>query len=168
LSCYGPGTEGLTAFSRTKNPSVKISESVHRYQNRLRTTLTHEYGHVILHNYLFALEDRQLSFGPNHKANTIYCKRDSILPRGAKDWMEWQAGYASGAALMPKSHVTKVVAEVQGRFGVYGPVSAESPTGKEMIPAVIDSFEVSRDAATVRLKVLGFIGPEQAARSLFA
>ena len=45
LSCYGQGVEGMTEFPRSGKPRVSISESVHRYENRLRTTLTHEYGH---------------------------------------------------------------------------------------------------------------------------
>ena len=167
LTAYGKGVEGMTEFLRGKKPAVRISETVHKYENRLRTTLTHEYGHVILHGYLFAMAERQLKLGPNQKPNAIYCYRDNMLPFGKTDWMEWQAGYASGAALMPKSYVTKVVAGIHERFGIFGPVSAESSNGRALIAAMIDSFQVSRDAAQVRLKVLNFIGPEQAARSLF-
>jgi hypothetical protein len=168
LSCYGQGAEGMTEFPRRGKPCVSISESVHRYENRLRTTLTHEYGHVRLHAYLFALEHRSIPLGPNRKPNAIYCMRDSMLPIGKRDWMEWQAGYASGAALMPKSYVTKTVAEVQHRLGIYGPVMPESGNGKALIAAAVSGFAVSRDAAAVRLKVLGFLGAEPAIRSLFS
>jgi len=106
LSQYGEGVEGMTEFPRSGKPRVAISHTVHRHENRLRTTLSHEYGHVRLHAYLFALVDRQLRFGQNRKPNAIYCLRDAMLPAGKRDWMEWQAGYASGAALMPKTHVT--------------------------------------------------------------
>jgi hypothetical protein len=34
----------VTEFPRNGKPRVSISETVHRYENRLRTTLTHEYG----------------------------------------------------------------------------------------------------------------------------
>jgi Zn-dependent peptidase ImmA (M78 family) len=167
LTAYGAGVEGMTEFLRDRKPAVRISEAVHRHENRLRTTLTHEYGHVILHAYLFAMAERQLKLGSNQKPNAIYCYRDSMLPLGRVDWMEWQAGYASGAALMPKSYATKVVAGIHERLGIYGPVSADSMNGRKLISAIVDSFQVSREAATVRLKVLHFIGTEQAARSLF-
>ena len=167
LTPYGAGVEGMTEFPRGKKPVVRISETVHRHENRLRTTLTHEYGHVILHAYLFAMAERQLKLGSNQKPNAIYCYRDNMLPAGKTDWMEWQAGYASGAALMPKSHVTRLVAGFQERFGIYGPVSADNKNGRALISAMIDSFQVSREAATVRLKALHFIGAEQAAGSLF-
>lgn len=168
LTRYGAGVEGMTEFLRGgKKPIVRISESVHRYENRLRTTLTHEYGHVVLHSYLFAMAERQMKLSPNQKPNAIYCYRDKMLPAGKTDWMEWQAGYASGAMLMPRPHVTKLVAGIHEQFGIYGAVSAESENGKKLTAAVVESFQVSRDAALVRLKVLNFIGPELAARSLF-
>jgi hypothetical protein len=67
LSAYGANVEGVTEFSRHGKPKVLISESVHRYENRLRTTLTHEYGHVELHAYLFATEQRRLGLLPGQK-----------------------------------------------------------------------------------------------------
>jgi hypothetical protein len=96
LTSYGAGVEGMTEFLRGgRKPIVRISETVHRHENRLRTTLTHEYGHVVLHAYLFALAERQAKLAPNQKSNAIYCYRDSVLPYRKTDWMEWQAGYAS-------------------------------------------------------------------------
>src|SRR5436189_1695042 len=41
----------------------------------------------------------------------LHARRDAADRQ--RDWMEWQAGYASGAVLMPKSYVTNAVAEVQ-------------------------------------------------------
>lgn len=168
LSRYGDGVEGMSEFPRAGKPKVAISEKVHRYENRLRTTLTHEYGHVRLHAYLFALGDRQLVLGKNQKANAIYCMRDAMLPAGKRDWMEWQAGYASGAALMPKGPLTRLIGEIQERRGIFGPTSPESAGGKDMLAAVVEHFAVSHDAAKVGLKILGFLGAEPAVRSLFS
>jgi hypothetical protein len=168
LSCYGEGVEGVTEFPRAGKPRVLISEKVHRYENRLRTTLTHEYGHVRLHAYLFATAQRQLGFGSNRKPNTIYCMRDAMIPIGKRDWMEWQAGYASGAMLMPRRRLTAIVSEIQRKLGIYGAVPSESEHGREFISAVVETFAVSREAAAVRLKLLGFLGPEPALRSLFS
>jgi hypothetical protein len=167
LTPYGAGVEGMTEFARGKKPLVRVSETVHRVENRLRTTLTHEYGHVVLHTYLFAMAERQLKLAPNQKPNAIYCYRDNMVTAKKVDWMEWQAGYASGAALMPKSYVTKVIAGVQERMGIYGPVLRDSKNGRALVAAIVDSFQVSREAAEVRLKVLHFLGAEQATGSLF-
>ena len=55
LSSYGAGVEGVTEFHIGKKPNVKISQTLsedsHR-ENRLRTTLTHEFGHVHFHTCL--------------------------------------------------------------------------------------------------------------------
>lgn len=168
LSSYGAGVEGVTEFHRNGKPRVAISEDAHKYENRLRTTLTHEYGHVRLHSYLFGMEDRQLALGPGRKANAIYCKRDTILSTGKTDWMEWQAGYACGAVLMPRSHVMRRVGGLQQKLGIYGPISAASPNGQTLIQSVVQDFVVSQEAARVRLSVLGILGTESAVRSLFS
>lgn len=168
LTPYGTNVEGVTEFARGAKPKVLISKDVHRYENRLRTTLTHEYGHVILHDYLFRLEQRRLGLEGGQKPNAIYCKRDSIIGARKADWMEWQAGYVSGAALMPKSYVRTIVGGIHQRLNIFGPVSPASDHGGRLIRALMDGFAVSRDAATVRLKILGFLGAEPAIRSLFS
>jgi len=168
LSPYGQGVEGVTEFARVGKPKVMISNEVHRHENRLRTTLTHEYGHVVLHAYLFATGERRLGLEPGQKANAIYCKRDSIIGAKKTDWMEWQAGYVSGAALMPKSYIRNIVSDIHERFNIFGAVSPSSDNGVRLIRAVMDGFSVSRDAATVRLKIFNFLGAEPAMRSLFS
>lgn len=55
LSNYGDGVEGVTLFQPGGKPKVKIAASLSEgnRENRLRTTLTHEFGHVRFHSYLF-------------------------------------------------------------------------------------------------------------------
>ncbi|MGY4372550.1 hypothetical protein ACVWZ3_000189 [Bradyrhizobium sp. i1.3.6] len=98
LSAFGPKVEGLTLFQPGRKPKVKISarlaEDGHR-QNRLRTTLAHEYGHVRFHAYLWEIEPPSgdlLKRKPT--ANMQICYRDTMLDAVQTDWMEWQAGYA--------------------------------------------------------------------------
>ncbi|WP_354101972.1 ImmA/IrrE family metallo-endopeptidase [Bradyrhizobium sp. RT5a] len=167
LTMYGAGVEGVTEFAGAGKPRVSISNDVHRFENRLRTTLTHEYGHVILHAYLFGLEQRQLAVDGKRKPNAIYCKRDTMISASKTDWMEWQAGYVSGAALMPKSYLQKIVAGVQYARNIYGACEPGGANGEALIQAVVSEFAVSREAATVRLKILGHLGREQAIGNLF-
>lgn len=168
LSQYGSNVEGVTEFARAGKPKVLISTFVHKHENRLRTTLTHEYGHVHLHSYMFALERTQkMPLGPNQKPDAIYCKRDTIVGARTTDWREWQAGYASGAMLMPKSHVVRIVGDIQHRQGIFGAIVAETPNGQLLIDALVENFAVSREAARVRLSILGFLGVSAASRSLF-
>lgn len=156
LSSFGPGVEGLTEFPRVGKPRVFVSADAHKIENRLRTTLTHEYGHVRLHGYLFASNDRRLGVEPGQKANAIYCKRDTIISAGKADWMEWQAGYACGAILMPRRFVEREVQHLCA-VGSPGPVSAGSPVANSLINKIADMFAVSRDASRVRLSVLGYL-----------
>jgi hypothetical protein len=91
-----------------------------------------------------------------------------MISASKTDWMEWQAGYVSGAALMPKTYLKKIVGEIQQQRNIYGPSLPHSENGMALISAVMTSFSVSREAATVRLKILGFLGQELATGNLFS
>jgi Zn-dependent peptidase ImmA (M78 family) len=72
------------------------------------------------------------------------------------DWMEWQASYAAAALLMPKSrlHLT-VAAYFRGREMRQLPSDSREATDLEQL--VGEAFEVSVDAARVRLSQLGYL-----------
>jgi hypothetical protein len=162
LSGEGEQVEGVTEFLPGKRPVVKIAEGLNapHLENRLRTTLTHEYGHVHFHRFLF--EDLQNAtgslFAQAHEAQGNKCHRDNIVSAAERDWMEWQAGYACGAILMP---VTALVDAVQ-RFRadnnlLYSNLSLQSEPGQRLITAVASGFQTSRDAARVRLLKKGVL-----------
>jgi Zn-dependent peptidase ImmA (M78 family) len=139
-----------------------------RYKNRLRTTLSHEYGHVHYHAYLWNLEPPRadlLRQSPN--ADKQICKRDSILDARETDWMEWQAGYVCGALLMPVKALRNLVRQYQEAQGLYGPVGINDSHGQRLIEATQKAFEVSADAARVRLIKLKVLGAASAGPSLF-
>ena len=171
LSGYGEGVEGVTEFVPGRKPRVRISATLgtsETRQNRLRTTLSHEYGHVHLHGYLFAFRSRGPGlFDASSKPDAIVCKRDTMLSAPRTDWLEWQAGYACGAILMPAGHTRSIVETYQKQAELYGPVQVTSEHGQALIDAVVNAFQVSRDAARVRLSVLGFLGAPAATKSLF-
>lgn len=149
------GIDGLTHFFPKKKPKVKISSRLQEpyLENRLRTTLTHEHGHVILHGFLFAMEDdlKKLFDGkPKDTRNT--CHRDH-MHGGSADWMEWQAGFACGALLMPQTELVRVVKAFRdGADLKYADIGVESDAGNRLIQRVMDEFQVSQDAARVRLE----------------
>jgi hypothetical protein len=171
LSDYGRDVEGVTEFVPGRKPRVRITQDLsasENRENRLRTTLTHEYGHVHLHGYLFAMATGASLFTPKTKPEAIVCKRDTMIVAKQTDWMEWQAGYACGALLMPASQVRAVAGEYQKTAGIYGPVPATTEHGQAMIDRLVEGFQVSREAAHVRLSVLGILGAAPATGSLFA
>jgi hypothetical protein len=98
LSGEGDHVEGVTEFQSGKRPVVRIAEALNasHLENRLRTTLTHEYGHVHFHRFMFEdLQGKSPSlFGHADEAQGNKCHRDHMLNAPERDWMEWQAGYA--------------------------------------------------------------------------
>jgi hypothetical protein len=148
------GIDGLTDFFPRQKPKVKIASRLQQpyLENRLRTTLTHEYGHVILHGFLFALDDdlKKLFDGkPKEMRNT--CHRDHI--HGSADWMEWQAGFACGALLMPQTELLRVVRVFREAEDLkFADIGIDSDAGKALIRKVMEEFQASQDAARVRLE----------------
>ena len=140
LDAHGGDIHGVTMFRAGRRPSVKISGKLTNdpYRiNRFRSTLAHEYGHILLHAFLY--ED-----GPP--------KAPSKSASQGGDWMEWQADYAAGALLMPRSALADTVREHRGNPTSPAPPKAESSPGRRMITAVSRGFAVSRAAARVRLE----------------
>jgi len=172
LSIYGNEVEGVTEFYPGRKPHVKISGDLandDRRENRLRTTLTHEYGHVRFHAYLWDVEPPAPDLlRQNRNANKQICKRDTILNAAQYDWMEWQAGYACGALLMPASRLRRLVGDYQQANGLFGVIGERGEHGQALIAKVQQEFQVSADAARVRLSTLKVLGPADAGPSLFS
>lgn len=160
LSGYGEGVEGVTEFRPHHKPAVRIaaglSNETHR-ENRLRTTLTHELGHVLYHTWLF---DQRHGGGlfpaPARTDDVQVCKRDTLLEAPLTDWMEWQAGHACGAFLMPITRVRKLAQDIARTTPppALEAITADSAFGRALIEAVVQGFSVSREAAEVRLRRL--------------
>lgn len=171
LSEYGPDVEGVTEFKRGHKPRVRIVAALAyegERQNRYRTTLTHEYGHVHFHAYLFETEPHEDLFKPKGAgAREQVCKRDGIVNARPNDWMEWQAGYVCGSLLMPVTHFRRVVSDYQQANGIFGPLAAGSAHATALIDKVRQEFLVSADAARVRLSQHSYLQAQDRGRSLF-
>jgi hypothetical protein len=172
LSDLGPDVEGVTEFYPKRKPAVKISASLandERRENRLRTTMTHEYGHVRFHAYLWEIEPPTFDLlKRNPNANKQICKRETILNARDYDWMEWQAGYICGALLMPATVLRRHIRQYVETHSIYGAVAHDSEHARALLKLVMDGFQVSEDAARVRLFKLGILTTAAPARSLFS
>jgi hypothetical protein len=156
LSNYGADVEGVTEFKSGRKPRVRIVAELafdEVRQNRYRTTLTHEYGHVHFHAYLFDIEPQgvDLSSTQAPKGGEQICKRDGMINARKNDWMEWQAGYVCGALLMPLSHFRRVVSDYRETHRIFGHGALNGQHAKDLINTVRREFQVSPDAARVRL-----------------
>lgn len=170
LSSYGQDVEGVTEFRPGQKPRVRINAELaysERRQNRYRTTLTHEYGHVHLHAYLYELALANGSFIARDQPQVQVCKRDTMLSAAQYDWMEWQAGYVCGALLMPSRQLRQTVGAYQEANNLFGPIGRNTAHAHALVETVRATFEVSEDAARVRLSVLNLIGDQTQERSLF-
>ncbi|GEM_PF-353915 len=96
----------------------------------------------------------------------LKCKRSRIADAPFSDWMEWQASYVSGAVLMPLSPLRNVINNESGKGDSLNWLSSHSEAAGELISSVATAFEVSIDAARVRLEKLGFLQNIQSAYSV--
>ena len=159
LTSEGDDVEGVTFFFSDRKPIVKIAEelaSTNYREHRLRTTLAHEIAHVKLHGGLWQFNQLGL-LPPEDETLAPRCKRGGILRGAQSDWMEWQAGYVSGALLMPVASLKELGHAKSMGWGTYGSVYRESSKGDELMRLTAGRFDVSRDAAPVRLEQLGLL-----------
>ena len=150
---------GLTLFFPDRKPVVKIAQELAgsgRREHRRRTTLTHEFAHVKLHAKLWPFDQLRL-FPEAEESPGPRCKRPADIRGHGTDWMEWQAGYVSGAILMPITRLQQLVRISFGAWGAFGSVPTASVKGADLIAKVAGQFGVSNDAARVRLAQLGHL-----------
>ena len=173
LSADNPSVDGYTDFVQGRKPLVRIARrlSAHpRYEHRLRTTLTHEGTHVWLHGALWEMRWRLGELFNGDRRVTYVCHQATMLRAPASDWAEWQAGYVSGALLMPVSALREVIQRVLEREQrLRGPFLVSSPDGQLLVQAVTAAFAVSEEAARVRLLQRGMLTEEDVVQGqLFA
>lgn len=148
LTAEGEGVEGVTYFFRGRKPRVRITKelSAQRHRaHRLRMTLAHEYGHVWLH--------RELWRNTTEPSVAHRCQREQIEAASLVDWMEWQSSYAAAALLMAESRLSLVVRACCGEDRP----APDSEPATSLIQRVSEAFDVSEDAARVRLSQLGHL-----------
>lgn len=157
----GTNVEGVTDFRPGSKPIVRVASSLSEGSNRghrLRTTLTHEYGHVKFHNYLYQDDDPTDGLFPDaFEKKPAKCKRETMLDAPVVDWMEWQAGYVCGAVLMPFTYLKKLVAEYRKENDLVGSITAGAKEGLILMATVADTFDVSQEAARVRMLKLNYL-----------
>lgn len=151
----------LTEFCPPGLPRVRISRRLSedpRYENPLRTTITHEHGHVKFHGFLFEMRAATGNLFASPVLPSHVCRREKIESPKEYDWMEWQAAYVSGALLMPKTAISGLVRLFLQKNMIAIPrLATASDAACALIDLVMKDFRVSRDAARVRLTKLNHI-----------
>lgn len=165
---------GLTEFRRGLNPLVSVSADLTSemenspnslgLRGRWRATLAHEAAHVILHRGLFDAPPQQgelFAFDSESSSSLFRClARDVSFGISNSDWKEVQANMGMAALLMPADvfpEVLRVVVGANSPLGWHTTIPGPETTEyRKMILELSRRFEVSQQAASIRLKTLGF------------
>jgi len=156
LSAHEGIIHGVMEFIPGDRPLVRIARRLSanpRDKYRLRTVLTHMCAHVWLHRPGSEARRRLGHLFGGDSRVTYRCAPTTILRAPSLNWAEWQAGYVSGALLMPVSRLRAVIQHFLEREQVLrGPFPVHSPAGQLLVREVMAAFAVSQDAARVRLR----------------
>lgn len=146
--------EYVSAKARTVIVDNRLLAESQRH--RYRFTLGHEGGHDIFHSAFFHYDPNQMSFFGPQMAPMIQCRRDStkMSKTDFRSWndhdrMEFQANRFSSAILMPKSAVELVAQRHRKERSLVRNIA--------IVHDMVDTFDVSLEAATYRLKELGIV-----------
>jgi hypothetical protein len=120
----------------------------------------HHHGPLWAEKFATGLFDRGLK-------DRIVCRQGIILGLNVVDWMEWQAGYVSGAILMPVKAARTVVSAICMERGWHAALHVDSSAAGVLVGAVMDTFAVSEEAARIRLEQLALLKRGDGQLSLF-
>ena len=161
---------GVTRFASGKKPRIEINrdltgsaldceDDTPGMLGRWRATVAHEVGHVLLHRYLYEVDDRQprlfsaAALASPPSSSLMRCLKRDVGYTGGSDWREFQANLAIGALLMPKPVIDIVVAAEVNRLQLPPQrLQPDSSAVEEVVRAVARRFTVSRTAARIRLE----------------
>lgn len=164
---------GVTYFFPDRPPHVQINrnlaeaaDDVHAptwYHGRLRSTMAHEAGHILLHRNLFDFETQQGSLwdGYDSRETNARCqrclKRDATqATAGRVDRREYQANIAMAALLMPRRVFEATAFSVLEGWGITDAVreSEQVSLRLKLTSELGERFKVSRQACEIRMKTL--------------
>lgn len=174
---------GLTQFHADRRPAVslnsKLTESAEAdFANpgavgRWRATMAHEATHILLHRYLFDPEMAQLAgaqAGENihvERTGLMRCLHRDVIPvstqdwsqaRRRRDWREIQANRGMAALLMPSRPFKRVAFHRMTNLGLSS-VSTGTTSADTLTAAMAEIFNVSKQAAMIRLETLQVVSP---------
>jgi hypothetical protein len=167
-------TLGVTEFRAGAKPLVKINKDLTNSAldeeggppylvGRWRATLAHEGAHIILHRRLFNLNPQQRGFfdtgeEPYPEPNRLLrcLKRDVCFGGNSKNWREIQANMGMAAILMPGAVFAEAFHQELGQANL-ARVDRDSPEARQLATSLGAKFQVSRQAAQIRLQTLGLL-----------
>ena len=152
-------------INRDLSDAVDDDKTPPGIRGRWRATFAHETGHVLLHRVLFEVNRDQkklFNLETQRKPRSLMrCLKKNVLFRGeGTDWREVQANMAMAALLMPQSLFRRLAGRVVAQTGLRAQeLTAGSTSAITLGLRMAELFDVSRQAASIRLETLGIVSP---------
>lgn len=160
------GILGLSQFTQNGVEKIIVARSLDEDQSqynqrRVRTTLAHEAGHVLLHAHLFAFSEQPALFGdktdtgkPKVLCREVPDESNKQLPGYKGEWWEYQANMAMGALLLPRPLVEEALKPFLTSSGSLGFSQIDVARRSAAINSIAEDFDVNPIVARLRLNVL--------------
>ncbi len=160
------GVLGYTRFGARGAERIVLSmalseEGTAASERRVRTTLAHEAGHILLHGHLFMLGESPKSLfeeDADGDPTRILCRNEAVTGLQAKGqrlydrrWWEYQANRAIGALLLPKPLVAKCLDGLLVHRGSLGLKALDESRREEAARILAETFNVNPVVARLRL-----------------
>jgi hypothetical protein len=171
---------GLTEFYEDKPPKIFINRDLTGaiddddtppgIRGRWRATMAHEASHVMMHRALFEVNSQQQGLFPTEPEGgarqLLRCLKKNVLFRGggAGDWREVQANMGMAALLMPQSLFRQLAIKIADERQISTDrLNIGSAPAARLSAEMGVLFDVSKQAAGIRLETLGFASPARQA-----
>ncbi len=164
-----PEVLGYVDFPAPERPEVYINRDLSDLADgeadastaavgRLRATMAHEAAHIMFHRVLYLEQEGQGTlFGaptnPRDRLMRCYKKQFGVVT--GSDWREVQANRGMAALLMPAPVFRAVAGEELDRLGL----PPGSGPNSRLAATLASRFQVSRQAASIRLETLRITSP---------
>ena len=125
--------------------------------NRLRMSIAHEVGHLILHKEI--ISESQMQDG------VFEISVGESAPSEAYDWLEWQASFFGASLLMPRNALVAWLRE--NRNCTILPYRVKENEWESLIGAIATDFSVSKEATRIRTGKLRILIADDGQRGLF-
>jgi len=162
---YGDGPPKIF-INRDLTGAVDSDQTPAGLRGRWRATIAHEGSHIVLHRVLFEVNRNQSSLFQlaerSEPRNLMRCLKKDVLFRsgGVSDWREVQANMAMAALLMPRSLFRRLAGAAAEQSGIRREaLIAGSSAAMTLAVRMATLFDVSRQAAGIRLESLGVVSP---------
>jgi hypothetical protein len=162
---FRPGLPpGISINRDLTNAALDAEAGAPGLLGRWRATLAHEAAHVLLHQVLFDIDPNQESLFDSadglEGSRLMRClKREVTFVKAVSDWREVQANRAMAALLMPKSIFQEVARLEFDRLRQLVGTALTSDSSDRVAGTLSGRFDVSRQAASIRLETLGLVKP---------